>query len=90
MNQIRLRYDALTYQWQTWIVGFDRDEQFELLQGLLGEFSARKFAFILIGSWLLVMIPVALTLFYGRKTRRVSELDKLYLKFCERLATLTA
>lgn len=86
LNQIRLRYDALTYQWQTWVVGFDRDEQFELLHGLLGEFSARKFAVVLLGSWLLVLVPVSLSLFYGRRVRKVSELDKLYTSFCRRLA----
>lgn len=88
VNQIRLRYDALTYQWQTWVVGFDRDQQYDFLQGLLGDFSARKFALILLGSWLLVLVPVALALLYGRNTRKVSALDKLYLKFCDRLASL--
>ncbi len=88
LNQLRLRYDALTYQWQTWVVGFDRDAQFELLSGLLGDLSARKFAFILLGSWLLVLVPVSLGLFYGRRVRKVSELDSVYLAFCARLASM--
>lgn len=88
VNQLRLRYDALTYQWQTWVTGFDRDQQFEFLHGLMGEFTARKFAAILLGSGLLVMVPVALGLFYGRQSRKLSELDRLYLKFCNRLAAL--
>jgi protein-glutamine gamma-glutamyltransferase len=88
VNQLRLRYDALTYQWQSWIVGFDQEQQFELLHRWLGDLNARKFMLILVGTWLLVMVPVAVTLFYGRKTREVSELDKLYLKFCHRLESL--
>jgi len=86
LNEIRLRYDALTWQWQSWVVGYDTEKQYEFLGSLLGEFNARKFALVLIGSWVLVLIPVGFSLLARRKLHERSEEDKYYLAFCTRLA----
>jgi len=86
VNLLRLRYDALTYRWQTWVVGFNSEQQFQLLQNVFGEISARKFAAVLLGSWALVLIPVAISLLRKRATHQLSTLDKQYLIFCSRLA----
>ena len=88
INQLRLRYDALTYRWQSWVVGFDGNAQVTLLRDILGEVSAGRFAAVFIGSWILVLLPVALGLLRRRDTRPVSSLDRGYLKVCERLANL--
>ena len=88
INTLRLRYDALTYSWQAWVVGFDADKQYDLLREFFGEFSARKFAAVLLGSWALVLVPVAVVLLYRRKTHELSKLDKLYLGFCRRLEAM--
>jgi transglutaminase-like putative cysteine protease len=88
LNQIRLRYDALTYRWQSWVVGFDGDSQMALLRSFFGEISARSFATVFIGSWALVLIPVALSLLYKRDTAPVNPADKYYRIFCARLARL--
>ncbi|QFU77854.1 DUF3488 domain-containing protein [Halioglobus maricola] len=85
VNQLRLRYDALTYRWQSWVTGFDSDRQYQLLTNWFGEFSARKFALVLLGAGLLVFAPVVITLLLQRKTVQLREMDKLYLRFCERL-----
>ncbi len=88
LNQLRLRYDALTYRWQSWIVGFDRDEQFDLLHRFFGEISVRSFATLLLGSWALVLVPVAISLFLKRDTHPSSPLDKHYRKFCARMTRI--
>ena len=88
LNQLRLRYDALTYRWQSWVVGFDSEQQFDLLQSMFGEISTRVFATLLLGSWALVLVPVAISLFLKRDTHPVSQLDKYYRLFCERMAGL--
>lgn len=88
LNQLRLRYDALTYRWQSWVVGFDSEQQFDLLHSLFGEISTRVFATLLLGSWALVIIPVAISLFLRRDTYPVSPLDKYYRMFCDRMAGL--
>ena len=86
LNLLRLRYDAFSYRWQSWVVGFNSDQQFDLLRDVFGEISARKFAAVLIGSWALVLIPVAISLLRKRDTHQLSRLDKHYLQFCDRLA----
>lgn len=88
LNHLRLRYDALTYQWQSWVVNFNSAQQFQLLHGVFGEISVRLFATLLLGSWALVLIPVAISLFRRRATNPVSPLAKNYRLFCERMARL--
>lgn len=88
VNTLRLRYDALTYRWQSWVIGFNRDRQFEFLNNVFNGISARKFLLVLIGTWLLVLLPVAFNLLYRRETKRVMPHDKYYQQFCDRLAAL--
>ena len=88
LNMLRLRYDAITYRWQSWVVGFDRERQFDLLQRFFGGVSTQIFAAILLGSWVLVLVPVAISLFRKKDTHPVSRWDKQYLIFCSRMAKL--
>jgi transglutaminase-like putative cysteine protease len=87
INKLRLRYDALTYRWQSWVVGFDSERQFDLLRDWFGEVSGRRFALVFISSWALVLFGVAFGLMRQRDTRRLGPLDRLYLKACDRLAS---
>ena len=88
LNLLRLRYDALTYQWQTWVVGFDNERQFDLLRSFFGETTTKAFAIVLLGSWALVLLPVAISLFLARDIHPVSPMGKHYRIFCKRLARL--
>jgi transglutaminase-like putative cysteine protease len=88
LNQLRLRYDALTYRWQSWVVGFDGDRQLQLLQGWFGEVSGRRLAAVLLGSSALVLLPVALNLLRRPDSRRLRPADRQYLRFCDRMAVL--
>ena len=88
VNQLRLQYDALTYRWQSWVVGFDGKVQFELLRDVFGEVTAGRFAAVFIATWALVLAPVAFSLLRTRERRPQSPLDRAYLAFCERLAKL--
>ena len=86
INQLRLRYDALTYRWQSWVVGFDSEQQFDLLRNVLGEVSARRFALVFLFAWTLLLLPVAFSLLRRRDTHELRPLDRAYLQFCDRLA----
>lgn len=88
LNQLRLRYDALTYRWQSWVVGFDGVAQVNLLRDFLGDINAGRFAAVFIGSWVVLLLPVALGLFRRRDTKPLSKIDRGFLKVCERLAAL--
>jgi transglutaminase-like putative cysteine protease len=88
INTLRLRYDALTYRWQSWVIGFNRDRQFQLLNNVFKGISVRKLILVLIATWLLVLLPVAFSLLRGRKSSKAVPHDRYYLQFCERLAAL--
>ena len=86
VNTLRLQYDALTYRWQGWVNGFNRDKQFQLLNDVFGGISARKFMLVLIGSWALILAPVAFSLLRRRERRATSPADRHYLAFCDKLS----
>ncbi len=88
LNILRLRYDALTYRWQSWVTGFNRDRQFQLLNDVFDGISARKFVLVLIGTWLLVLLPIAFSLLRRRDKHPLPAQDKYYLQFCQRMAAL--
>ncbi|GAB3276559.1 transglutaminase TgpA family protein [Parahaliea aestuarii] len=86
INSLRLRYDALTYRWQSWVVGFNSENQLQLLQRYLGELTAQKFVLILLGSGLLVLLPLAAWLLRQRGGATLDGLSREYLAFCAQLA----
>ncbi len=86
VNMLRLRYDALTYRWQSWVVGFNSDEQYRLLQELFGTVRARTFVIIVLASGALVLVPVAWLLLGRNRRRPLDPAQRLYLAFCARLA----
>ncbi len=88
LNLLRLRYDAITYRWQSWVVGFDSEQQLKLLHNFFGEISARVFVVAVLGSGALVLVPVAILLFRKRDTHPRSPVDKQYRAFCQRMARL--
>lgn len=85
INSIRLRYDALTYRWQSWVTGFDGQAQFDLLRGVLGEISVSRSLGLLLGSGVLTMALVSLFLFRGPKALRRSVFEAELLRFQEAL-----
>ncbi len=88
VNWVRLRYDALTYRWQSWVVGFDGEQQLEVLQRWLGNLDVSKFLYILFGSFSLVLIPVAVSLLRRPAGHQRTPLEQLYLLSCKRFAAL--
>ncbi|WP_439107038.1 transglutaminase TgpA family protein [Congregibacter sp.] len=69
INSVRLRYDALTYRWQSWVTGFDGAAQFEFLQDVLGEISVSRSLGLFMGIGALTMALVSLFLFRGSRPR---------------------
>lgn len=86
VNMLRLRYDALTYRWQSWVVGFNSEEQYRLLQELFGSVRARTFVIVILASGALVLVPVAWLLLGPQRRRPLDPAQQLYLDFCARLA----
>lgn len=71
INGLRLQYDAVTYEWQSWVVGFDGQQQVDVLRGVFGEISAQLFVGVMLASFGAVLGLVAASLFlrsrHGRR-----------------------
>ncbi|MFK7831131.1 MAG: transglutaminaseTgpA domain-containing protein [Congregibacter sp.] len=81
VNSLRLRYDALTYRWQSWVTGFDGAAQFDLLRGVLGEISVTRSLAVLLGSGVLTVALVSLILFRDSIREQRSPVEKHLLRF---------
>lgn len=53
LNQLSLRWDSLNYDWQRWVLKYDKQQQTDLLEKLLGQVTAVRIA-------ILLMIPAGL------------------------------
>lgn len=85
VNYLRLRYDALTYRWQSWMTGFDGSAQIDLLRGVLGEISMRRLVMVLIGSGVLVLGAVAFPLLRQRERSPHDPFVEELQRFCDQL-----
>ncbi|MEL7046555.1 MAG: DUF3488 and transglutaminase-like domain-containing protein, partial [Pseudomonadota bacterium] len=85
INGLRLRYDALTYRWQSWITGFDGDAQFDLLRGVFGEVSPSRSMAVLLGVGVGTMSLVSLLLLRSRRAAPRSLLETELERFARRL-----
>jgi transglutaminase-like putative cysteine protease len=61
INSLRLRLDALEYEWNRRVVNYDEDVQFELFEKIFGQVTEQKILFLLFGLASVVVIVVAFT-----------------------------
>ncbi len=60
---MRMQLDRLEYAWNRWVINFDTETQFNLLESLTGQRSERLLRLLLIGGLMtMVMISVALVI----------------------------
>jgi transglutaminase-like putative cysteine protease len=85
INRLRLQLDAVNYSWQLFVLNYDSDRQYEVLQDWLGEISASRIASVLFGLWALVLIPVGISLFMRTGRVRLEPATRLYQDFCKKL-----
>ena len=60
VNQLRLGWDELNFQWQMRVLNYQSDQQAEFFRRWLGETDWQRVAVVLIIACLLVMLPLAL------------------------------
>lgn len=85
LNQLRLAWDGLNYDWQRWVLGYQGSQQLELFQRWFGRIDARFLAFSLVGGGGLILGFVALLLFKPWQRQRDPQL-RIYKRFEQLLA----
>jgi transglutaminase-like putative cysteine protease len=51
LNWLRMRLDEIDYQWQKMVVNYNQDEQYSLVESILGEYSLLKIALVFVYSF---------------------------------------
>ena len=85
VNWLRLRYDAMAFQWQSFIVGFNSDKQLDLLKDWFGEIRVSWFVAVLLGSGALVLIPLTLWINYTRRVSNRLPVEQDFAALCLQL-----
>lgn len=62
INTLRLRLDAIEYEWNRRVVNYDEEVQFELLENVLGEVTEQKVLILLFSLAAIVITGVAFTI----------------------------
>ncbi|HET7873337.1 MAG TPA: DUF3488 and transglutaminase-like domain-containing protein [Terriglobales bacterium] len=88
VNQIRSAWQALNYQWDTHVMGFDADVQDVFLTSL----GLANRGFLPLVIQMLIVIAAVLTIYAGwmqlRTRPRVDRIQALYDRFCQKLARI--
>ena len=87
LRRLRLSLDTINNQWNQWVLSYTPERQVSLWSRLgLGIPSWRELAEALVASVVAIMLVMALLLLRGRSKRQLDEIQRLYFKFCSKLA----
>ncbi|MGQ7958204.1 transglutaminase TgpA family protein [Pseudomonas sp. SP16.1] len=70
LNQLRLGWDNLNYGWQRWVLGYQGEQQLQLLQRWFGSLDWQRLALALVGGGALLLGLLALWLLKPWQQRR--------------------
>lgn len=82
LAEIRLQISALTYYWDTWVVGYTPEAQDEFLSEYLGDVDAKTLGMIMLGSFFGILAIIGLIILAKRSHHRLPALEREYLRFC--------
>ena len=85
LNSIRLRLDAIEYEWNRRVVNYDEEVQSDLLSQVLGEVTEQKVLLLLIALCLVVIAVLALLVLDVEPRSRRSRVDRLYAQVGQEL-----
>jgi transglutaminase-like putative cysteine protease len=88
IRTLRLRLDALEYEWNRRVVNYNEDVQFEFFEKLFGQVTEQKILFLLMGLASLAIIAVALSVIQLEFKGRQNPINRHYEKLSKELAKI--
>jgi transglutaminase-like putative cysteine protease len=87
LRHLRLNLDALANRWNQWVLGYDPERQFAFLTRMgMEAVTWQKLAFNMLGGMALLVALFSLFLLRRLYVRNADPAQRLYLKFCRKLA----
>lgn len=85
LNTLRLRLDALEYEWNRRVVNYDEEVQFELFERLFGEVTKTRILVFLAAIAIITVLLVALTIVRFKPKTRYHPINKVYVNLCQQM-----
>ena len=82
LSQLRLKLDAIEYDWNRWVLGYNANRQSDFLKSYFGLVSSEEKTRVLIVSVILFLIVVTVAFTRKEGSKKLQKCDQLYLKFC--------
>ncbi|MFW2374870.1 MAG: transglutaminase TgpA family protein [Gammaproteobacteria bacterium] len=87
IRQLRFYWDAIDNGWKQWVIGYDTQQQSELLKQLFGQdLSLSDLALMMLSAFFAVTLIVALFILKPFRKTETDPLQRLYQRFCNKLA----
>ncbi|MCG8415272.1 MAG: DUF3488 and transglutaminase-like domain-containing protein [Pseudomonadales bacterium] len=86
VNTLRLRLDAIEYEWNRRVVNYDEEVQFELFERLFGEVTQQKAMLLLIALASIVILGVGMTIIRIEPRGQQDPVVRLYNRISDELA----
>lgn len=88
INTLRLRLDAIEYEWNRRVVNYDEEVQFELLENVLGDVTEQKVLILLFALAAIVITGVAFTIIRVEPRASRDPVQRLYEQLGRELGKL--
>jgi hypothetical protein len=83
---LRFNFDALNYQWNQWVLGYNPERQFAFLTRLgMEDITWQKMALSMMGGVAFLIGVFTLIMLYRLTRRDTDAAQRLYLDFCRKL-----
>lgn len=85
VNNLRLQLDAINYRWQLFVLSYDQEQQYQILNRLLGTIGQTQLVIIIVGIWALLLVPLVIIMVWRNRGPRLDAATRYYQDFCRRL-----
>jgi len=88
-DRVRLTWDATNYQWNRWVLGFNSEQQHKTLAKIgLPQLGLREQLLLMVGAMSIVLLILTFGSLWRRNEAAMDPAQRLYMVFCDRLASL--
>ncbi len=86
LAEIRLQISAISYYWDSWVVGYTPEAQNDLISRYLGDVDRKELGMIMLATFFGLLAMIGLLLLLKRPHRMLAPVEREYLKFCHVMA----
>ncbi|MCX4024829.1 DUF3488 domain-containing transglutaminase family protein [Endozoicomonas sp. SM1973] len=85
LNNVRMQWELLEYQWQRWVLNYDQAAQLELFERWFGGKNWYVIVFTIAGSMFALIGLLALWIIWRQRPQAKDPASQCYLAFCKRM-----